>query len=257
MVVDTIKTRLQVSRTPLNSGNALRQAIFSHATTASSLASLYRGLPVTLVFSVPALSVYLSCYETTKTWLGGNHVLHRDSMFNHLLSGCMAEVAAGTLFTPMEVMKNRLQVLQHEKNPSSLSKQWLFRSIWREEGLRGFFRGYGMGLVVFVPHTMAYFAVYEQLKKRLGQTPSPITYAASASGAGIVAIVLSTPLDVIKTRWQVSATEPAFRKGPLTIAHQMWANEGGPRAFSRGLVARIAWGIPTTALSMTIFELLK
>ncbi|KAF7724686.1 hypothetical protein EC973_000794 [Apophysomyces ossiformis] len=160
----------------------------------------------------------------------------------------------------MEVMKNRLQSLQHETNArssSSTSQSWLVRSIWQEEGLRGFFRGYGMGLLVFVPHTMAYFAVYEQLKKRLDQAPSMLTYAASASGAGIVAIFISTPLDIIKTRWQVSAEEPAFRKGPITIARQMWTKEGGPRAFSRGLGARIVWGIPTTVLSMTIFELLK
>lgn len=234
--------------------------LLAPAATGSLLKSLYRGLPVTLLFSVPALSVYLSCYESTKTFLAG-HAVGRGSILNHLVSGCVAEVAAGTLFTPMEVMKNRLQTAQGESGRS------LAKTIWRDEGLRGFFRGYWMGLAVFVPHTMVYFAVYEQLKLQVfGSLPdndaSQLTfgaYMACSAVASAIGITISTPLDIIKTRWQVAAGDQgaAFRTGPVDIARQMWVQEGPRAFFSRGLLARIAWGIPTTAISMTVFEMLK
>ncbi|KAI9280778.1 mitochondrial carrier domain-containing protein [Sporodiniella umbellata] len=241
--MDTIKTRLQIINTTSKTFS-IRNLVFP-------LSTLYRGLPVTLAFSVPALSVYLSCYESSKQTLEHYYHVSRDSAISHLISGCVAEVSAGALFTPMEVMKNRLQT---QALGGTLR---LAQSILETEGIKGFFRGYWMGLVVFVPHSMAYFAVYEKMKKWMGSGTSQ-NYLLSSTVAGISSIILSTPLDIIKTRWQISAAENGklFRKGPLAIAKDMIRNEGH-LAFTRGLWARIIWGIPTTAISMTIFELLK
>jgi hypothetical protein len=172
-----------------------------------------------------------------------------------MLSGCAAEVAAGTLFTPMEVMKNRLQT-RHDLQYSALK---LAKTIMRTEGFRGFYRGYWMGLAVFVPHTMTYFVCYEKLKEWVTPHALPFqTYMFSSSIAGVISILVSTPLDIVKTRWQISADEhgKAYRKGPLVIGKELILKEG-KGALTRGLWARIAWGIPTTAISMTVFELLK
>ncbi|KAI9316725.1 mitochondrial carrier domain-containing protein [Dichotomocladium elegans] len=245
--IDTIKTRLQIRNSSDHGG--------SQVSVVGTIRSLYRGLPVTLLFSVPALSVYLTCYETTKASLhsrGG--FFSQDGVLNHLISGCAAEVAAGTLFTPMEVMKNRLQT---QRSHTAMS---MAGHIWQTEGIPGFFRGYWMGLAVFVPHTMTYFAVYEQCKMIIDAAQLPLTaYLLCSSIASTFGIMLSTPLDIVKTRWQVSAAEQgiAFRQGPVAIIKHMWQQEGRWRAFTRGLGARIAWGIPTTAISMTVFELLK
>lgn len=263
LLVDTIKTRLQVSS---GTDEHIFRRIFHTASPIQIVRSLYRGLPVTLVFSVPALSVYLTCYETTKKYLD-SHGIKNDAMLNHLISGCMAEVAAGVLFTPMEVMKNRLQT----QSIATQADMSLARQIYKTEGIRGFFRGYWMGLAVFVPHTMTYFATYEQFKmmyanylghgKIVGDAAQlPLSaYLLCSGAAGTLGICLSTPLDIVKTRWQISASEQgrAFRQGPIEIARHMWKEEGRCRAFTKGLATRIAWGIPTTAISMTVFEYLK
>ncbi|KAG2223034.1 hypothetical protein INT45_008235 [Circinella minor] len=279
--IDTIKTRLQVRSTTGNEYQQLKQVILPPEQTAHKfsgiLRSLYRGLPVTLLFSVPALSVYLTCYETTKAKLalhGG--FFARDGILNHLTSGCLAEVAAGLLFTPMEVMKNQLQtetasiMTANNNTNSNMTATSLANRIWKTEGIKGFFRGYWMGLAVFVPHTMTYFAVYEQCKLVYAhhydidhqgdsaQLPMG-AYLLCSSVASTMGILLSTPLDIVKTRWQISAADQgvAFRLGPMDIVKRMWQHEGQWRAFTRGMVARIAWGIPTTAISMTVFEALK
>ncbi|KAI8991692.1 mitochondrial carrier domain-containing protein [Mycotypha africana] len=285
--MDTIKTRLQTTTTTTATRpqsisalfKSIHTAIFQNEPTRSkSFLSLYRGLPVTLVFSVPALTVHLSCYEISKQTLDPSRYFKQDTAFNHLLSGCFAEVAAGLLFTPMEVMKNRLQTAHYSHLQSTttttttttttIKDLMLAKSIFKKEGILGFYKGYWMGLVVFVPHSMAYFATYEKMKQYWRRNRSshhtnhnsndPKMFMVCSSIAGVVSILLSTPLDVIKTRWQISAAEQgkAFRSGPVQIARNMLMKEGW-YAFKKGLWARMAWGIPTTAISMTLFELLK
>lgn len=180
-------------------------------------------------------------------------------MFSHLLSGCAAEIAAGVLFTPMEVMKNRLQTQQKYV---AIGNRALAAKIFETEGIKGFYRGYWMGLIVFVPHSMAYFGTYEKMKQWMIHDQDlpvkPNVYMICSSVAGVTSILLSTPLDIIKTRWQISAAEQGkqYRQGPISIAKHMLFSEGRG-ALTRGLWARIAWGIPTTALSMTLFEVIK
>jgi hypothetical protein len=151
-------------------------------------------------------------------------------------------------------MKNRLQTQQVYNNNRSLVVK-----ILKNEGIRGFYKGYWMGLAVFVPHSMTYFVTYEKMKQLCMKNNNDASlYMLCSSVAGITSILISTPLDIIKTRWQISAAENGqqFRQGPISIAKYMLFKEG-KGALTRGLWARIAWGIPTTAISMTIFEVLK
>jgi hypothetical protein len=267
--VDTLKTRLQVANEPIH----LRTLPETYAKfiRTNSIASLYRGLPVSLIFSVPALSIYLSCYDFTSVYLDKSSSFSRNHSGNHLLSGFVAEVFAGLAFTPMEVMKNQLQTTKRSESTVSLASR-----IWHAEGLQGFFRGYLLSLAVFVPYTMTYFAVYEKLKAYVARhylpslSNSPIksdilvsqlpfeAYMASSTLACIIGITISTPLDIVKTRWQVSFSEQgtAYKGGPVYIIKQMW-QQGGYRAFTRGMLTRICWGIPSTAISMTIYESIK
>jgi solute carrier family 25 S-adenosylmethionine transporter 26 len=74
-------------------------------------------------------------------------------------------VAIGTMIlllehrTPMEVIKNKLQVGAGAeglttKATSSLSTMGLVRDIFKKDGIPGFFRGYWISLGVFVPYTV-------------------------------------------------------------------------------------------------------
>ncbi|KAI8388143.1 mitochondrial carrier domain-containing protein [Radiomyces spectabilis] len=254
--LDTIKTRIQISRS-----NPNYEAIQSAADTRTAfyarwpLTSLYRGLSISLLFCVPALAVYLTSYETVKDWLSVYTFMHRDSALNHLISGCIAEMAGGIFFTPMEVLKSCMQSESHTELRHLASK------IWKQEGILGFYKGYWITLAVFVPHTMVYFVVYERLKMLAGSAtelsfPVYLMCAIIASG---LATVVSTPLDIVKTRWQISSAEEgaAYRQGPWKIIERMWITEGEWRAFTRGMLARIAWGIPNSAISMSVFESLR
>lgn len=257
--VDTIKTRIQ-TQSEQRQYTLLADSDQQKSTTSryKHIRSLYKGIGITLLFSVPALTVYLSCYELVKNYLDTSFSvswLQRNALLNHAISGCFAEISAGLFFTPMEVIKSQLQILTNAQRDTTTIL--LAKNIAQEEGPLGFYRGYWMTIAVFLPHTVTYFVVYEQLKVLWTvEEQTFLVYLFCSAVASTSGVVVSTPLDIIKTRWQVSAQEHAYQGGPMKIAQLMWQNEGGFKAFTKGMWIRIAWGIPVTTINMAVFETL-
>lgn len=242
--MDTIKTRIQTRHDPKYV--SIAEVPESRTTMASdSFLSLYRGIGITLLFSVPALTLYLTTYEWAKSWLDLTPVL------THGVAGCCAELAAGLFFTPMEVIKSQLQI-DYIQRSTTLS---IAKSIYEQDGIAGFYRGFFVTLGVFLPHTVTYFIVYEQLKVMWPvEEQTFFVFFICSAIASALGIMISTPLDIIKTRWQVSSREVAYQGGPVQIAKEMWLHEGKWRAFTKGMLVRIAWGIPVTTINMAVFE---
>ncbi|TPX69995.1 hypothetical protein SpCBS45565_g02098 [Spizellomyces sp. 'palustris'] len=273
--LDTIKTRIQfaspITGTSEPSLGQIRSTV-RQVLQKESYSALYRGLPVALVFSVPALSVYLGAYDYSKQALGrwgrlGTH----ESMSVHALASCCAEILSGALWTPMEVLKNKMQV--HTGSTASISSGGqtlrLIRGIYQSEGIRGFFKGYFLALAVFVPYTITYFVAYEKMKRQAGlvlhgrrvvdsQSPArqqlPFgAYVVCSGTSGALAGAVSNALDIVKTRVQASRRS----QSAMSIIRHMWIHEGKWRAFGRGLLARVLWVTPTVTLSMSVYEVLK
>ncbi len=71
--------------------------------------------------------------------------------------------------------------------------------------------------------------------------------------AGTLAGAVSNVIDVVKTRVQVSQ----HSLHPVKLIKEMWTKEGGPRAFTKGLGARILFITPSVTISMTTYEMFK
>ncbi|SGY79714.1 BQ5605_C008g05208 [Microbotryum silenes-dioicae] len=240
--------------------------------------TLYAGLPVAIAFSVPALSVYLMSYEASKRYLAEQllppgvkpTVLQQMPVF--MLSGLAAEFASGAIWTPMDVMKARLQ--KGGEGTTSASK--LLRKIWKEEGYRGVFRGYWLSNAIFVPYISFYWFLYESFKLRFipnydpyhtnksapnaettsssGGLPLTARYTLCSVSACAVAVSVTNPIELVQSRWQTS--RGLARDGIGGIVKELW-RMGGPKAFARGLGIRIAYAIPSNAISMTTYESMK
>jgi len=65
--LDTIKTRVQVGT---HKSHAIRSTLQTILKT-DGIRGLYRGLGVSIAFSVPALGVYLYTYDSIKDYFGG------------------------------------------------------------------------------------------------------------------------------------------------------------------------------------------
>lgn len=199
--MDTLKTRLQADYSLRSRG--LRSAAL-HIYKTEGLKAFYRGLPVTLALSVPALSVYLFIYDCMKSIISdSSNPLTETSPLTHLTSATIAEIFSGLFWTPLEVIKSKLQMQRHDHYSSlqefhsspttptgslpNLNRQQVSNSypsqsktikicsrIWNREGIQGFFRGYWLSLTVFVPYSVIYFVSYEQFKLALAHKYHPL-----------------------------------------------------------------------------------
>ncbi|KAJ3274206.1 hypothetical protein HDV01_003279 [Terramyces sp. JEL0728] len=243
--LDTIKTLVQNNRT--NHGIV---PIVKTALSTRKFNSFFQGLGVTLALSVPASTVYFTTYDRVKV-TGAEHGYNPDSFLVHTISAVCAEGFSGLLFTPMEVMKQKLQV--GTKGTTTLN---MAKSIYKDFGIRGFFRGYFLSQI-------SYFVVYEKLKTMWGSytristesiTTSNLSgtaYFLTSSISACIAGAITNPPEVIKTRAQI-----ASNVNTVKIIKELW-REGGPRAFAKGMGARMAWIVPSMSITVTMFELLK
>jgi len=183
----------------------------------------------------------------------------------------LATVAHDLIMTPMDVMKQRLQ-LGHHKN--ELAE--VFRAIMREQGPRAFVVSLPLTLGMNMPYAALMGTANEFLRQRLapaGEEPGVATHMAAGAGAGALAAAVTNPLDVIKTRLQTQhlflaagASTPAgavalqpralLYEGVLPACEAIF-REAGAAGFFRGAHARMLVHAPSVALCWTTYEAIK
>ncbi|GJN89540.1 hypothetical protein Rhopal_002527-T1 [Rhodotorula paludigena] len=199
-----------------------------------------------------------------------------------IAAGTAAEFASGAIWTPLDVLKSRLQTGREGTSGIALT-----RKILREEGVRGLMKGYWLGNLIFVPNISVYWCIYETLKQRFipnysayrpaspprdspsarpaPDSPSsdafsgiPVTlrYTLCSVAACSVAATATTPIEVVQARWQTSGASGGAQGGIRQIVRELW-RQGGAMAFTKGLSFRIAYAIPANGISMTVYESVK
>jgi solute carrier family 25 citrate transporter 1 len=213
--MDTMKSRMQVggSKTFLNINGA------------------YKGFGAVAIGSPVASGMYFMGYETTKACLKS---VRRDDddqqtlVLENVLTGIVAQALAGIAYTPVDVVKERMQVSSvlptHLKTNNGVDYRNALdavRTILKNEGVKnGLMRGYWAQNFVWWPWSACYFAAYEKGLEMFRRTKSNAKegekeeeeeeeyyryvspHAASAFTAATCATVLTHPLDLCKTRVQ-------------------------------------------------------
>ena len=134
----------------------------------------YPGIGAVLVGGVPGIVIYISTYEKSRDFLAATFpVLSRYPSLSYLCSGMIAEIACCTVFVPVDVIKERLQIQSIISTSTTLSSDQMkmkyrgsydaLRTIVRSEGLRGIYKGYGATLLSYGPFSALYFLLYEEV----------------------------------------------------------------------------------------------
>lgn len=129
------------------------------------LAGFFRGMAAPLVANAPINAVVFSTERAAAKWLRVDAGEGR-SLSLRLLAGALSGLAQLPFSIPAELVKVQLQVDHGAREPYTSSLHCA-RSILREHGLSGLFRG---GLLTAARDTSAfaiYFACYYELKTRL------------------------------------------------------------------------------------------
>lgn len=199
--VDTVKTHMQAMGSCPIKSIGVRQALRS-IIQAEGPSGLYRGIAAMGLGAGPAHAVYFSFYEVCKEFFSRGNP---NNSAAHAVSGVCATVASDAVFTPMDMVKQRLQL-----SNSPYKGVWdCVKRVLREEGFGAFYASYRTTVVMNAPFTAVHFATYEATKRGLTEI-SPesasderlVVHATAGAAAGALAAVVTTPLDVVKTQLQ-------------------------------------------------------
>ncbi|NXR46451.1 SAMC protein, partial [Hippolais icterina] len=220
--LDTIKTRLQ-------SPQGFRKA--------GGFRGIYAGVPSTAIGSFPNAAAFFITYENVKSMLphGSSSYL---SPATHMVAASLGEVVACLIRVPSEVVKQRAQV-----SPSSSTLRILSHTLYHE-GIQGLYRGYKSTVLREIPFSLVQFPLWESLKDlwswKQGHVVDSWQSAVCGAFAGGFAAVVTTPLDVAKTRIMLAKAGSSNARGNVLAAlGGIWRTEGLSGLFA-GVVPRMA-----------------
>jgi solute carrier family 25 protein 39/40 len=217
--------------------------------------ALWTGLRATILMNVPAQVIYMGAYERASKELRQSPGLE---LWAPMIAGGGSRLISSSIVSPIELLRTRLQAqAPSASSPSLLS---LASSVVSAEGVSGLWRGLVPTLWRDVPFSCLYWLCYEHLKQRAVETHPEQRLTGSGAficgaAAGGAAALVTTPLDVIKTRQQLAA-RTGTGGGTITTLQHVLRTEG-LRGFFAGLAPRLAKTPPACAVMITSYELGK
>lgn len=157
--LDTVRLRLALP----NSGyNGMGHAVVTMVRT-EGVMSLYKGLVPTLIGIAPYAALNFASYDLLKRYAYEGGRIQQSTVSN-LLMGATAGTVAATVCYPLDTVRRRMQM----KGSMYKNQADALATIWKTEGLRGFYRGWAANTLKVVPQNAIRFVSYETLKGLLG-----------------------------------------------------------------------------------------
>jgi len=257
MPVDVVKTRLQMDGTGsarLYTGSidcALK------LTRAEGIGALFKGLPPALVRQSTYGSMRYGFYTPIRDLLGvdPNKPKTEIPLWKKIVAGAGSGAIASALANPTDLVKVRMQTDGMTKGPDGnfLPKKYkgmldCFFTTIREEGVLSLWKGVGPTVGRATALAAAELATYDEVKmqfkknKIFTQDGLPL-HVSTATIAGYVSTVASSPFDVVKSRVMGQPLDAngvgtmysgmidcfvktAAREGPMALYNGFWANFG-------------------------------
>jgi len=170
-------------------------------------------------------------------------------------------LVAHSLYYPAALVKTRIQTATTTGDAQYKSTRDAFRSIYRSEGFRGFYKGFGVSIIGLLNGPI-YMTTLEITREKVGifakrfipseQTVAFLSFSLGASSALIVVTSFATPISVVSQRVMVQRArtidqEKKNYKSPKEIIKDIYAKEK-IRGFYRGYWPTLANNVPTGAI---------
>ncbi|KAB1217520.1 Mitochondrial phosphate carrier protein 3, mitochondrial [Morella rubra] len=170
------------------------------------------------------------------------------------IGGSLSCCLTHTALTPLDVVKCNMQI--DPAKYKSISSG--FGVLLKEQGVRGFFRGWAPTFLGYGAQGAFKYGFYEFFKKRYSDLAGPenaakyktLIYLAGSASAEVIADIALCPMEAVKVRVQ---TQPGFARGLSDGLPKIVKSEGALGLY-KGLVP--LWGrqIPYTMMKFASFE---
>lgn len=241
--IDTIKTRVQASTLSFPEIIAKLPEV--------GVRGVYRGSVPAIIGQFSSHGLRTGIFEASKIVLINVAPTLPDLQVQSIASFC-STVLGTAVRIPCEVLKQRLQAGIFDNVGEAII------CTWRQDGLKGFFRGTGATLCREVPFYVAGMGLYGESKKVvqkiLGRELEPWETIAVGAISGGLAAVTTTPFDVMKTRMM---TAPQGRPVSMSMVALSILRHEGPLGLFKGALPRFFWIAPLGAMNFAGYELMK
>ncbi|KAL2824691.1 mitochondrial carrier domain-containing protein [Aspergillus cavernicola] len=206
-------------------------------------------------------------FPAKNSLLNGARTAAAEPVVAAFLAGGVAGAVSRTIVSPLERLKILLQIQSVGREEYRLSIWQALKKIGKEEGWRGFLRGNGTNCIRIIPYSAVQFGSYNFYKRFAEPSPNadltPIRRLLCGGAAGITSVIITYPLDIVRTRLSIQSASFAALKqeaageklpGMYTTMVLIYKNEGGFFALYRGIVPTVAGVAPYVGLNFMTYE---
>ncbi|XP_074650061.1 solute carrier family 25 member 43-like [Tubulanus polymorphus] len=179
---------------------------------------------------------------------------HRLYMTQNWASGGIAGVVSRTFTAPLDVVKIQAQVGTENAKQGFIKT---FVNIYRNEGLRAFWKGNLTGCLRMFPYSAIQFGTFQKMKLILANDQgrlSPFYAMMAGTVGGVVAVVTIYPTDLVKTRLIVQSEKKSYNG--IVHAFQRIIRQEGIAALYKGVTASVLGVLPFAGASFVAYECL-
>ncbi|RZC68403.1 hypothetical protein C5167_031650 [Papaver somniferum] len=233
----------------------------------------YKGNGASVIRIVPYAALHFMTYEQYRCWILNNCPAMGTGPVVDLLAGSAAGGTAVLFTYPLDLARTKLayqvtspkESIRHglrtiHSQPDYCGLKDVFKSVYREGGIRALYRGVGPTLVGILPYAGLKFYIYEELKRRVPEEHQNSVMLRLSCGAlaGLFGQTFTYPLDVVRRQMQVQSLQqggPGYRnmiEGFTTIIR----NQGWGQLFA-GLSINYMKIVPSVAIGFTAYDMMK
>lgn len=254
-----VRTRLQVQVTKAQLYRGTFHAL-AKISRLEGYAALYKGFGVNSFQIFPHV-LYITSFEKTRQQVS---TLTNNIYLIAFAGGGLSAILAQSLSVPIDVISQHMQLVGQRGNPNQINSslghvdriivpdrmgnastlkvaKYLGNTIYRSEGLKGFYRGYLLSTCQVSVNSALWWPFYYfyQSQFRLllpDQLPTLFIQCLCGPFSSLSANILTNPLDVVRTRMQLTKR----RHTSIQVLRLVWQEERW-KMFWKGLTARLSY----------------
>lgn len=235
----------------------------------------YKGNGASVLRIVPYAALHFMTYEQYRCWILNNYQVLGSGPGIDLLAGSASGGTAVLCTYPLDLARTKLAyqvkntgttlgngVSSVALQPAYDGIKDVLRSVYKEGGMRGLYRGVGPTLIGILPYAGLKFYIYEELKTHVPEEhqKSIVMRLSCGALAGLFGQTFTYPLDVVRRQMQVESLQPSVSghryKNTWDGLSFIVRNQGWKQLFA-GLSINYIKIVPSVAIGFTAYDTMK